>query len=812
MANVNAHLFEKIDGLKLSPRASHLRDEFFSCKPGVSSDRARLTVESWKETEGEPVVIRRAKLYKKVAEEIPLVIFPRQLLACNDTQFFRGAHPHIDYDGNYLSSLLEESQLQMTLGGPEEKGALTENDVAALVEAVKFWKGKTVTDRVREISVAVMGSWYDDLVEAGTNRHETFPPTPGSVDWERVLTHGLRSFIERAQERILQWSNKYEDDLDSLHFWQASIISLEATATLAQRYSQLAKEMASTEQEPERRAQLEGIAAMCCWVPENQARNFREAVQSIVMASLATKLEVAAFPPGGWGLPDQYLYPYFKQDIEEGLLTIEDAGDIISDWLLYTARMEWVMDVSYRDHLQKGFLSNLGIGGPDRDGNDASNELSYLILHMAGLLKFAEPHIVMRWHRETPAWLMRKALETNWRAGGGIPQFQNSEHIVEYCVQRGADIRHARQWQPYGCSQAVPWDEVGTIPTSYINVPLLVDLALHNGVASKTGKRLGPKTGDPTGFKTFEDFYAAFKKQAEYVIRKQLWHDRIADRVRSKFFARPLISALMPNCVENGRDYYAGGSGRYAVQFKKDRGIVSAADCLTAIKELVFEQKRLNVGELMEAVESNFAGERGEEIRQACLAASKYGNDDDAADGMVRDMAKYTANVIFSEKNIFGWPYAINRNGQAWHFMAGKRLLALPNGRKAGEPLADGSLSPMQGMDRNGPTALLNSALKADFKESLAGILNVKLSAPLLQTEELRRKVIALTEGFFKAGGTYLQYNILDGNVLRDAKLHPEKYRDLVVRVGGFSAYFIHLSPEVQDEIIRRTEHSLSGV
>jgi formate C-acetyltransferase len=243
------------------------------------------------------------------------------------------------------------------------------------------------------------------------------------------------------------------------------------------------------------------------------------------------------------------------------------------------------------------------------------------------------------------------------------------------------------------------------------------------------------------------------------------------------------------------------------VYIVKERGFIPAADSLIAIKKLVFDDGKLTMKELIEAIDGNFEGDRGEEIRQMCLAAPKFGNDIPEVDQLVRDLAKFTAGVIFSEKNIFGYPYAINRNGQAWHFQTGKKMGALPCGRKAWQPLADGSLSPMQGMDRNGPTAVIKSALRADFKESTGGILNMAFPAPLFQNTEVREKIIDFIETFLGEGGTYIQFNILNKKTLVEAKKHPEKYKDLVVRVGGFSAYFVTLSPEVQDELIRRSEH-----
>lgn len=552
------------------------------------------------------------------------------------------------------------------------------------------------------------------------------------------------------------------------------------------------------------------MAQVCEWVPENPARTFREALQSVVLVHLAVKLETPHYPPTGFGSMDQYLYPFFRRDLEEGRLSVEEAADLLSDFFLYAARLEWIAEISWRDYFQKNPLTNLGLAGTNADGEEVSNELSYLLLHVAGLTGYAEPHVVVRWTKDTPRWLLRKAMETNLRVRGGVPQFQNGDLAVEYMVRRGVAPRNALAWVGHGCSQAMPSDQCTSLATDYLNVPLCVDLALHNGVASKTGKRIGCDTGDPRSFQAFDDFYGAFKKQVEHVFRRQMWYDRLVDQVKAEHYPQPLASALLPGCLERGMDFTSGGLSDYRLTLRKDRGIIPAADSLFAIKRLVYEDKTVSMDELLVALDSDFKGTSGEVVRRACLAAPKYGNDQDEADLMVREVARFTGGVIQSERNIFGFPYAINRNGQAWHYFAGKRLAALPNGRKAGQPLADGSLSPMQGMDSKGLTALLGSALKADFKDdSMFGILNVKLPGALVASKETREKLIDVVTSYFRAGGTYIQFNVLDAGLLREAKRNPEQYRDLVVRVGGYSAYFVNLSPEVQDEIIARTEHSL---
>ncbi|MBI2854913.1 MAG: hypothetical protein HYX87_08360 [Chloroflexi bacterium] len=806
----NVDLLRKIDQLNLSQRAAGLKELYLTTQPGVAAEHTALAIQSWRETENEPMDIRQAKLLKKVVEGVPTSIFRGEKLVGSQTKYFRGAYPHSQYGAKYFAALIEEGK-GTTLGSPVEKGIITEDDFHILVEAAKFWKGEGFMDKVKQAVQEVMGDWYDDLVETGTNRFEGMVGGPSCADWKRVIEEGLRSHINEARRCIQRWIDNRENDVDKLHFWQGVIIACEAAITLAHRYSQAARRMAAEETDPAWRAELEEIARVCDWVPENPARTFREALQTYILVRLAANYESPSHTMAASGRMDQILYPYFQRDLAQGRLTVEEAGDLISDYLLSCARLEWVVEISWREHVQKGRLPSIALCGTDEKGQDASSELTYLILHMAGLAKYPEPHIAIGWHKGIPDWIMRKAIETNCKVGGGVPQFQNCDHFIDLFVRSGVSLESARNWVSVGCSQIQSGDAPSGLATSYINISLCMDLALHNGIAPMTGKRLGPETGDPRIFTTFAELYKAFQIQAEHLISKQLWHDEIVDRMKPQHYRHPFGSALLPSCLEKGMDFQSGGMTHYKLCYKKDRGIIPAADSLIACKKLVFEDKKLTMGELLEAIDSNFAGERGEEIKQMCLDAPKYGNDIDEADLMVRDVARFTGGVILSRKNMFGCNYAVNRNGQSWHLGNGKHVGALPNGREAREVLADGSLSATQGMDRNGPTALLNSALKADFKEqALAGILTVKLPAPLLASEENRDKVKALTERFLADGGTYVQYNILDGNILREAKLHPEKHRDLVVRVGGYSAYFVNLSPKVQDEIIRRTEHSFA--
>jgi formate C-acetyltransferase len=449
-----------------------------------------------------------------------------------------------------------------------------------------------------------------------------------------------------------------------------------------------------------------------------------------------------------------------------------------------------------------------------RDGSDACNELTYLFLHMVGLLKYAEPHLTFVWHDGIPHWAMMKAIETNHRTGAGHPQFVNGETTTRYLMERGVSLEDARDHAYLGCSYAHPKNQgYHCKAISYINMALLLDLTLHNGVAPMTGKKIGLETGDPRDFISFDELFKALERQTEYVLKRFIHRNHIAHRTELLTWRVPLHSTFATGCLENGYDIMMGGQmadpADHPVWDVIDRGHVSAADSLMAIKKLVFDDRKLTMDDLMEALDSNFEGKHGEEIRKMCLEAPKYGNDIDEADYMVRDVGRIIPKLLESETTPFGSKYTIIRQGLTWHYYGGKGVGALANGRKAGQPLSDGSLSPTQGADTNGPTAVCNSALKADFSDARTAVLNQKFPLGLFSNNGFAEKLVDFTEAYMRSGGQHIQYNLLDAETLRKAKEHPEQYKDLIVRVAGYSAYFVNLAPEVQDEIIARTEQTL---
>jgi formate C-acetyltransferase len=799
-------LLKRIDNLQLSERLFQLKDAMFSAPRIISVERARLAMESWKETEGEDIELRRAKLFKKVLEGVPIAIYDFDIVVGRETEHLVGAPVFVDETGDVIPGLWDEGDRlsrAMSFQGAEDKNTLR--------ECSRYFAGKTAPDHVKDAWYSVVGTWARDITDAKgsdpTPDSGYFPGVTCRGMWEKVLSKGMYGMIEEAEAGLRRFQDMKETDINKFYFWQSAIIVCKAMIHYARRYAELARRQADEVSNPERQNELLEIARICEHVPENPARTFHEALQCMNFIMVGRGLE--AMYPLLVGRIDQYLWPYFEKDIREGRLTLERAAELLGSALTLWG-MKVVVPVGKTQQETHQFsysINSVNIGGADRNGKDASNALSYLVLHMIGLIRISSPTVLLNWHSQTPRRLLLKALETNVKTKGGIPLFENSDHVVASFLNDGTPIEVARDWYGQGCVTPIlptKVDHNGSEGKGAINVALILDLTLHRGVSQITGKKVGIDVGDPRDFNTFEDLYEAFKKQYKFVVNRVLWLGTLAQSIEPQYLRFPFNSCITgPGCMEKGQDILITDSDHsYGIS---DRAIVDTADSLIAVKKLVFDEKKLTMDELLNALDTNFGGERGEEIRQMCLAAPKFGNDIDEADLMVRDVGIFSGSVIMSYKNPFDVPCKISREGLSWHYFGGLGVGALPNGRKSKEPLNDGSISPMRGMDKLGPTGVIRSVLKAGFKESYASCLNQKFSGTVMQSPESREKLAVLTDTFFRNGGQHIQYNMVDTEELLDAKAHPEKHRDLVVRVGGFSAYFVMLSPEIQDDIIFRS-------
>jgi pyruvate formate-lyase/glycerol dehydratase family glycyl radical enzyme len=814
MIEINKQLLDCIDALQLSERNRQWKQAMKASGWKLFADRERWTVASWSETEGEDIQIRRARLFKKIVENVEISIHDYDVIVGRLTPGVIGCTTSFDVCGDYIPDIWgDTAEINVTM---DANVGLDPESIEILRNSARTFRGKTAPEMTYKAWEAVVGSWIRDA-EAAKLKDPTldtgiFGQTTSVLMWKKILGQGLRSFIDEAQEHIDSFIATRQTDVDRLYFWESAIIVCEAAINHSRRYAALARKMAEIETRPDRKAELLQIADICEYVPEHPARTFHEALQSMAIVGVCKNYEHPMHNHPQWGRADQYLYPYFLRDINNGTITLEKAGELLTELIGRWGTQTFVASESLKESHQINFgINNIMIGGVDKSGADCSNELSYLVLHVIGLLQLSSPTLGLRWNKATPDWLMSKAIRTNMATKGGIPLFENDEVVISHFLEDGIPMDEAAEWCGLGCvypclpSRA---EHYGADGIAACNMAAMLHLVLHNGV-DVNGKRTGLETGDPRDFKSFDELYEALMKQHRFITHRIFWLAAIARKEQSKYVRLPFLSAMgIQRCMDLGQDLLIPDPDSCMFGIS-DRAIIDVADSLTAVKKLVFDEKRLTMDELIKVLDSNFDGKRGEEIRQMCLAQPKFGNDIDDVDLLARKISADSYRVIRSYDNSPFRNYMVAREGLAWHYFGGLGVGALPNGRKAFEPLNDGAVSPMRGTDKKGPTAVLRSAIKAGFKESHASVLNQKFSAAILRSDESIEKLVAYTTAFMANGGSHIQYNLVDTREMRDAKIHPENHRDLIVRIGGFSAYFTQLSPGIQDDVINRNEHSL---
>ena len=812
--NVSEKLLAEIDEITLSPANRAWREAVRTAGWRIHGDRQRLTLESWRETEGEDLELRRARLLEKVLEGMAIDILPFDLIAGRATPTVLGCQTAMDVSGDYIPAIWnDDGRVDATM---DASVLLDDETLAILREAAREFGGRTAPDRSYKAWEAVCGTLGRDLEVAKLKDPSldaaVFGQVTTALNWDKIVAVGLPGYIAEAEANLAAFRAGTDTDVSKAWFWESAVIVLKAVVTLGRRYAALAEEKAAGEADPARRAELREMARVCRSCVEGAPRSFHEALQLMSFCGVAKISEHPMHGNPHWGRADQYLYPFFINDIRSGALTAARAGELLADLIGRWGTQCFVQPRSQKLSHQINFcINNIMVGGVDKDGRDACNELSYLILHMVGLLKISSPTVGLKWSRVTPDWIMNKAIRTNLETRGGIPLFENDDAVVAHYVRDGIPYAEAVEWSGLGCVYpCIPTkaEHTGAHGLGAFNVAGCLHLALHDGY-DINGKQTGLPTGDPRRFGSFEELYGAFLKQHRHVSHTCFRLGNVARRIEKDCVRLPLISALgLQFCMDAGRDT-VDADPEHTLQGIGDRGIIDASDALYAVKYLVFDEKKLTMAELMDALDSDFAGERGEEIRQLCLAAPKFGNDLAGPDEMARRVSDDSAAIIKSYDNSPFPPIMIAREGLAWHYLGGLGVGALPNGRKALEPLNDGSISPMRGADKEGPTAVLRSVLTAQFKDSYAQVLNQKFNASLLRSLEGVEKLAAYTKAFMAAGGTHIQYNILDSEDLKDAKVKPEAHEDLIVRIGGFSAYFVQLSGEIQDDVIYRSELEL---
>jgi formate C-acetyltransferase len=671
-------------------------------------------------------------------------------------------------------------------------------------EVIPFWKGQTIREKI----FAEMDEAWKAAYEAGIFTEFMEQRAPGhTVLDDKIYRKGFEDFKVDIRQSLgnldfhsdPQAFNKKEE-------LEAMMVAADALIRYAERHRNLARELAAEEKDERRRAELERIAAVCDRVPRFAPRDFWEALQYYWFVHLGVITELNTWDSFNPGRLDQHLYRFYKQGLAAGSLTEESAKELLQAfWIKFNNQpAPPKVGVTAEESGTYTDFCLINLGGVKTDGSDAVNELSFLILDVIEEMRLLQPSSMVQVSKKSPDTFLHRALGIV-KTGFGQPSIFNTDAIVQEMIRQGKSLEDARSGGASGCVEAGIFGKENYNLTGYFNLPKVLEITLNNGLDPRTGLKIGLETGQPAGFSSFQELFDAFRKQLQHFVDIKIKGNSVIERIYAEYLPTPFLSLLIDDCTARGMDYHNGGA-RYNTSYIQGVGIGTITDALASIKFNVYDEKKLTIAQLLEALAGNFAGM--EPMRQSLInKTAKYGNDDDYADDVMTAVFDAYYGAVNGRPNTKGGSYRINLLPTTVHIYFGKVTGATPDGRKAGEPLSEG-ISPVQGADRHGPTAVIKSAAKMDHLRTGGTLLNQKFTPQLLATEEGITKLAHLVRSYFKLDGHHIQFNVVTAETLREARRHPEKYRDLIVRVAGYSDYFVDLGPELQEEIIRRTEQA----
>ena len=756
--------------------------------------RSRLMTESYKETEGEAMVLRRAKALANILNKMGIFIRDYERIVGYQTAEPNGIfHP---IEQNWKSP-------QRLANSPAGKTLLDDAGRKELDELCKYWKGKSISDRHQAVLPEDLKKYW---TYEGTFLWSQLSEL-GIPNYEKLFKLGLQGLINEIREKMARLDQKIPADyVEQKDFLTASIISLEAVINFAKRYAVLAKESAVRQKNATRKKILEEIAETCAWVPANPPRTFIEAIQFFYFIHLVRYLEYSTL---GIGVRIDYLFgPYYEKDLKEGKITKEETLGILQ--LLWIKLNELGLVYSPTVSSVYGGVASLQavtIGGTDEKGRDVTNDLTYLTMEAAKSLKIIEPSIALRVHEGTPDEVYSRATDVI-KTGIGYPSLFNDEALIPLYERWGVPKNEAKQYAVSGCVYIeIPGKNVVRRSVGYFVLPKCLWWALHQGVNPKTGEQHGAKTPDPATFKSWEDVLEAYAEQVKFFTSKIETLERINNELLTQYAPRPFYSALLDGCIEQGKDCRRWVYNSLLHHFSQVIGGTNVADAITAIKKVVFEDRKVTLPELITIMDKNWAGR--EDVRLACLNAPKFGNDDDYADEIARIVQTRGEAAMEEVKDRFGHSHRGDGSAVSATYGLAADTPATPDGRFDREPFADSTLAPAPGRDKKGPTAVLKSCSKISTVNTFNHLLNQKFLPKFLE-DDLKPAFLSYLKTWKKLKVPHIQFNVVDRETLLKAKAQPERYSDLIVRVAGFSAYFVDLSSGLQDHIIARTEQTLT--
>ena len=829
------------DVIAMKDRIGRLKDNLYKKMPEIESSRAKLITESYKMTEGEPIVTRRAKAFLHILQNIPIIIRDEELIVGSTTLAPRGCQTYPEFSYEWL-----EAEFDTVATRKADPFYISEEAKKEIAEADKYWKGKTTS----ELATAYMAPEAIRAID-----HNMF--TPGNyfyngvghvtVHYDWVLAVGFKGIAAKAKKALDALNFGDAEYARRSHFLNAVIMSCEAAIIYAKRYAALAREMAAKESNSRRKAELLRIADNCDNVPENGARDFWEACQSFWFVQQLLQIESSghSISPGRF---DQYMYPYYSKDIESGKITREFAQELIDCiWIKLNDLNKCRDAASAEGFAGYSLFQNLIVGGQNAEGVDVTNDLSFMCITASLHVQLPQPSLSIRVWNNSPHDLLIHAA-TLTRTGVGLPAYYNDEVIIPSLMSRGLTLEDAREYNIIGCVEPQKAGKTeGWHDAAFFNMCRPLELVFSDGMDK--GELVGVHTGDVTKFKTFDEFYDAYKKQMNYAISLLVNADNAIDVAHATLCPLPFLSGMIEDCIGRGKSVQEGGA-IYNFTGPQGFGIANMADSLYAIKTLVFDKKEVTLAEYKQALEDNYgkgldaekaqkvvaevvrelaaAGRKISETEIAAAVSSlikgsdkydkllekidavpKYGNDIPEVDAFARDVEYTYAKPLETYKNPRGGMFQAGMYPVSANVPLGAQTGATPDGRLAGKPVADG-VSPSAGKDVHGPTAAANSVARLDHYIASNGTLfNQKFHPSALSGRQGLENFVALIRSYFDQKGSHMQFNVVSRETLLDAQKYPEKYKHLVVRVAGYSAFFTTLSRSLQDDIINRTEQGM---
>ncbi len=786
----------------MNERVQRLRKQSVETQPYISSERAELMTRFYQSDVPlrESVPVTRALAFLHLMQNKTIYIGTDELIV--------GEKGHAPKATPTYPELCCHSLDDLDVLNSREK---TSFDVSPQVRQVyedtiiPFWQGRTMRNRIfRE-----MTDEWKATYEAGVFTEFMEQRSPGHTVLDgKIYRKGMADFKRDIQLGL--------DTLDYLNDPQAHakqeelkgmLICADALIIFARRHADKALALARKETDPQRKAELEQIADVCSHVPAHAPRHYWDALQYYWFVHLGVTTELNPWDSFNPGRLDQHLYPFYRNGLDEGTLTPEQARELLECfWVKFNNQpAPPKVGVTAAESSTYTDFAQINTGGVKEDGSDGVNDVTYLMLDVIEEMRLVQPSSSVQLSKKNPDRFIRRAARII-RTGFGQPSIFNTDAIVQELVRMGKSVADARNGGSSGCVEIGAFGKESYILTGYFNLPKVFELTLHNGVDPRTGKQIGLETGAPEQFGTFEQFFEAFRQQANYLMDIKMRGNNVIERLYATYMPAPFLSVLIDDCIAKGKDYHDGGA-RYNTNYVQGVGLGTVTDALAAIKYHVFDEHTVSMSELLATLHADFEG--SEALQQTLWQRTpKYGNDDDYADDVMRAVFETYFEAVDGRPNTKGGVYRINLLPTTVHVYFGSVTGATPDGRKAWTPLSEG-ISPVQGADRCGPTAVLKSAAKMDHCRTGGTLLNMKFNPQVLADDEGIDKLAQLIRSYFRLDGHHIQFNVVDADTLREAKKHPEQNRDLIVRVAGYSDYFVDLGEDLQDEIIARTEQQV---